>query len=74
MFRDDLYVAESTMFQRVEERVQEARDRSLARQVDGRRQGALGRLYSRSICQLSGLLAAVGQRPGQPRLSVCEEI
>jgi len=74
MFPDDLYVAESIMFQRAEERVQEARVRSLARQVAVRRQGTVGRLYSRLICRLSGLLAAVGRLPGQPRLSACEEM
>ena len=61
MFRDDLYVAESLMFERVEERVAQARSRALLHQLSAR-QSALSRSSCRLLCQLGRLLVALGQR------------
>jgi hypothetical protein len=62
MFRDDLYVAESLMFQRVEERVAQARSRALLHQLSAGQQGALSRSSCRLLCQLGRLLVTLGQR------------
>ena len=62
MFPDDLYVAESTMFQRVEERAGEARSRALVRRLNAGQQGVLSRSGCRLVCQLGRLLEALGQR------------
>jgi len=62
MFPDDLYVAESMMFQRAEERVGEAESRALVRQLSAGQQGAMSRSGCRLLCQLGRLLEALGQR------------
>jgi len=62
MYRDDLYVAESTMFQRVEERVDQARSRALVRQLSAGQHGLLSRSGRRLVFQLGHLLVALGQR------------
>jgi hypothetical protein len=62
MFRDDLYVAESTMFQRAEERVGEARSRALMRQLSAGQQGVLSQSSRRLLGQLGRLLVALGLR------------
>ena len=71
MFPDDMYVAESTMFQRVDERVQEARARSLVRQVAGRQEVPLRRLGFRLMCRLRRPLVVIDWLPGQSPLSAC---
>ena len=62
MFPDDLYVIESTMFQRVEERVSEARSRALVRRLSAGRQGVLSRSGCRLLCRLGRLFVALGRR------------
>lgn len=62
MFPDDLYVAESIMFQRAEERVSQARSRALVRRLGAGRQGGLSRSGCRLLCQLGRLLVALGRR------------
>lgn len=73
MFPDDMYVAERIMFQRAEERVQEARARSLARQVAGRQDGLLRRWGARLLCRLNRPLIVIDWLPGRPLLSACED-
>ena len=72
MFPDEMYVAERIMFQRVEERVEEARARSLARQAAGRQEGLLSRWGSRLMCRLSRPLMALDWLPAKPLLSACD--
>jgi len=62
MFPDDLYVAERTMFQRVEERVGEARSRALVRRLGAGQHGVVSRSGCRLLCQLGQLLVAAGRR------------
>ena len=62
MFPDDLYVSESMMFQRVEERVSEARSRALVRRLSAGQRGSLSRSIYRLLCQLGRLLVAMGRR------------
>ncbi len=62
MFPDDLYVSESMMFQRVEERVSEARSRALVRRLSAGQRGSLSRSSCRLLCQLGRLLVAMGRR------------
>jgi hypothetical protein len=62
MFAEDLYVAESIMFQRVEERLQEAKSRALVHQVRSRQRGVLSRSGCQLMCQLGRFLVALGQR------------
>ena len=62
MFPDELYVAESMMFQRVEERLGEARSRALVRQLSAGQQGVLSRSGCRLLCQLGRFMVALGRR------------
>lgn len=62
MFPDELYVAESMMFQRVEERLGEARSRALVRQLSAGQRGVLSRSGCRLLCQLGRLPVALGRR------------